>query len=282
MSVSPRPCSWVSIFDFRDSYVGSVNHCVRGLFYQNAQKENMTYNYNLPTPVGAYLGPHEMYPSTFPYQMMYPNQQQCVKPSYNYSMEQREMYLPKTLPMEEPPPASHPATLLDARSFGGQNTPESFEVWNNSFVRDMKSIPKFDSLLDIDRLEQICYDDVDNCTISKNTEMQKDNRTRKTKEEKIVQPSMKDMLNGSFDRTPEKAAVGYGSFERREKNAVGYSNYERTPEKTTMGSKITSKLPSSSSPNGARPKEIIPVNGKPVKQAGNSVKVCIFKYGKCS
>ena len=66
--------------------------------YQNAQKENFVYNYNSTTPLGGYLGPHEMYPSAFPYQMMYP-QQQCVKPPYNYSMpsEQREMYLPKTL-----------------------------------------------------------------------------------------------------------------------------------------------------------------------------------------
>ena len=251
--------------------------------YQNAQKENFVYNYNSTTPLGGYLGPHEMYPSAFPYQMMYP-QQQCVKPPYNYSMpsEQREMYLPKTLPMpmEEPTPVNYPTALFDSRNLEGQNTPESFEVWNNSFSRDVKSIPKFDSLLDIDRLEQICYDDVDNCPVRSNAEKLKDSRNRRpNKDEKTVQSSMKDVLDGSFDRPTEKAAVGYGSFERTENTGVGCKSYERTSDKAAVASSKIMNKPSSSSPNGARPKDFITANGKPVKQSGNSVKVNI--YSKC-
>lgn len=243
LSVSPRPCSWVSIFDFRDSYVGSVNHCVRGLMYQHAQKENYNYGYNAPTAVNSYLAPHEMYPNPFPYQMIY---QQCPKPVYNYSLpaEQKELYLPKTLPVEEPNSSHYPTTSIDSRALE-KNIQESFDVWNNTLARELKSVPKFESLLDIDRLEQLCYDDVDNCPNS-TTERPKENR-RQSKDEKSVQSSMKEMSDGNCDRMPEKAS---------------------------MGSKVSNKLPSASPGVGARPKEIAPVNGKPVRrQISTSTKV---------
>nr|CAH0108682.1 unnamed protein product [Daphnia galeata] len=263
LSVSPRPCSWVSIFDFRDSYVGSVNHCVRGLMYQNAQKENH-YNFNpQPAPVTSYLGPHEMYPSAFPFQMMY---QQYAKPAYNYSLstEQRDMYLPKTLPAAEESASissNYQPRSLESKSIEGQGIPETFDVWNNSFVREMKSIPKFDSLLDIDRLEQLCYDDVDNCPSSSITaERSKDNRVNKLKEEKNVPSSVKEMFDGNYDRMPEKTAV-------------------------VASSKITNRLQnftSGSSSIGARPKEsaAAQVNDRPAKQNFNSTKFngweCLF------
>ena len=256
LSVSPRHCSWVSIFDFRDSYVGSVNHCVRGLMYQNAQKENH-YNFNpQPAPVTSYLGPHEMYPSAFPFQMMY---QQYPKPAYNYSLstEQRDMYLPKTLPAAEESASisnNYQPRSLESKSIEGQGIPETFDVWNNSFVREMKSIPKFDSLLDIDRLEQLCYDDVDNCPSSSITaERSKDNRVNKLKEEKNVPSSVKEMFDGNYDRMSEKTAV------------VGSSKTTNRLQNFTSGS----------SSIGARPKEsaAAQVNDRPAKQNFNSTKV---------
>ena len=118
----------------------------------------------------------------------------------------------------------------------------------------MKSIPKFDSLLDIDRLEQLCYDDVDNCPSSSITaERSKDNRVNKLKEEKNVPSSVKEMFDGNYDRMPEKTAV-------------------------VASSKITNRLQnftSGSSSIGARPKEsaAAQVNDRPAKQNFNSTKV---------
>ena len=220
--------------------------------YQNAQKENL-YHYNPPTPVTSYLGPHEMYPSSFPFQIMY---QQYAKPAYNYSLsaEQKEIYLPKTLPVEEPTsiPGNYQTRSLESKSsIEGQGIQETFDVWNNSFVREMKSIPKFDSLLDIDRLEQLCYDDVDSCPSSSTTvDRSKDNRVNKLKEEKNVPNPVKDMFDGNYDRMPEKNAL----------------------------SKITNKpqnFASGSSPIGARPKEsaATQINGRTAKQNFNSKKV---------
>lgn len=131
-----------------------------------------TFNNPAPPPVSPYLGPHEIYPNTFPaypyhqhpQQPPLPPAQPQMRPTYAYSYQHaqhREMnYLPKTLPMEDPDSLS----LLDSKSLEEQHRliPEPFEVWNNNNVHlAMKSVPKFDSLLDIDRLEQLCYDEVD-------------------------------------------------------------------------------------------------------------------------
>ncbi|XP_032786556.2 LOW QUALITY PROTEIN: uncharacterized protein LOC116923801 [Daphnia magna] len=250
LSVSARPCSWVSIFDFRDSYVGSVNHCVRGLMYQSAQKESH-YNFNPPAPTPSYLGPHEMYPSAFPCQMMY---QQYVKPAFNYSLsaEQKELYLPKTLPQSNS--TNNTARSLEPRSLEGQKMHETFEVWNNSFAREMKSIPKFDSLLDIDRLEQLCYDEVDNISPSSTAiERLKEDRGYKQKEEKNSPSAIRDLSEGNINRTPEKVVIS---------------------------SKMTNSQYSGPSPIGAKPKEAALFSGRPINQNLNSVKLtgweCLF------
>ncbi len=74
-----------------------------------------------------YLGPHELYPASF-----------HQRPTYAYSYQLTEQRLP-------PKP----------------------EIWNNNNNNVVKSVPKFDSLLDIDRLEQLCYDQVDNSSVPK-------------------------------------------------------------------------------------------------------------------
>lgn len=211
--------------------------------YQNAQKDTFNYSYNAPTTIASYLGPHEVYPNPFPYQMMY---QQCLKPSYNIPLtaEQREMYLPKTLPVGESNFNHCPSSSLDSRNLEG-HAQETFDVWNNTFAREMKSVPKFDSLLDIDRLEQLCYDDVDNCP-SSTYEKSKENRMRRTTDDKNAQPSSKDISNTSF---------------------------ERTSEKSSPGPKISSKLSSASPGIGTRPKEITAVNAKILKQIPSTAKV---------
>ena len=62
-------CTWTDIFNFRDCYVGSVSHCIRGLLYQHHQKEAVLYSMNQPMSAG-YLGPHEVYPmNNFPFPM---------------------------------------------------------------------------------------------------------------------------------------------------------------------------------------------------------------------
>ena len=216
--------------------------------YQRAQKENL-YNFNPPAPVTSYLGPHEMYPSAFPFQMMY---QQYAQPTYNYSLsaEQKELYLPKTLPVEEQAiSCNYQTRSIESKSIEGQGIPETFDVWNNSFVREMKTIPKFDSLLDIDRLEQLCYDDVDSSTTARS----KDTRENKRREEKNIPFSVKEMFDGNYDRIPEKTVE-------------------------VSSSKMPSKLQnftSGSSPIGARPKEYAAaqMNGRPSKQNSNSTKV---------
>ena len=248
MSISPRPCSWASIFDFRDSYVGTVNHCVRGLMYQHAQKDNMAYNFNIPAPVSPYLGPHEMYPSAFPYQMIY---QQCVKPTpYIYSspsMRQNEIYLPKTLPGEETKLNSCSSGVIDARSPEDPNFQESFDVWNNT--HDVKSIPKFESLLDMDRLEQLCYDDVDNFKSNNNSKSYE--RARITKEGKnCTQPLANDIPDGSLERSFDKVPL------------------------TTLKKSVKTAIPS---PTGTRPKETISPNTKLTK-AGETHKVIHLNF----
>ena len=168
-----RPCSWTTIFDYRDTYVGSVAHCVRGLMYQQAQKENMAA-YNAPASLSPYMplsniGPHEMYPTNFPYQLTYQPVAKSIYNSYPYPSDNRGMYLPKTLPMEERDfPLNYQTTQAAEMKSLDKHVPESFEVWNKSANREVKSVPKFDSLLDIDRLEQLCYDDVDNNRTSSN------------------------------------------------------------------------------------------------------------------
>ena len=50
--------SWSEILHFRDRFVGSASHCVRGLLYQHHQKEAMMYSMNPSVPPGSYLAPH--------------------------------------------------------------------------------------------------------------------------------------------------------------------------------------------------------------------------------
>lgn len=213
--------------------------------YQTAQKESH-YNFNPAAPAPSYLRPHEMYPSAFPYQMMY---QQYAKPAFSYSLsaEQKELYLPKTLPQSNS--TNNTTRSLEPRSLEGQKMHETFEVWNNSLAREMKSIPKFDSLLDIDRLEQLCYDEVDNISANSGAtiERPKEDRGYKQKEEKYFPSAIKDLPNGNISRTPEKVAVG--------------------------SLKNTNVQTSGSSPNGARPKEATLFNGRPNFQNKNAMKV---------
>jgi len=152
LSVSLRMCSWADIFEYRDQYVGTVSHCVRGLMYQYHQKKSLAYQYGVPTS-SAYLAPHEVYPTGVPYQIpLYQPMHQPVP----YGM-----YLPMTLPVDEPDSKNQ---FLDLKYFEepAKKLESPISVWNAANAGEvLKSIPKFDYSFDIDQLEQLCYEDLE-------------------------------------------------------------------------------------------------------------------------
>ena len=264
-----RPCSWTSIFDYRDTYVGSVGHCVRGLMYQQAQKENMAHsNYNNPAAINPYMplnniGPHEIYPSNFPYQVTY---QPIAKPIYNtypYPVENRGMYLPKTLPMEDYS-VSYATPQPDVANFE-QHVPESFEIWNKTANREVRSVPKFDSLLDIDRLEQLCYDDVDNSrTNSAEKPLTKDNLIAKP--EKVLPVPL------PLPRSPAREPDHKTGTDKSRNNLSTPLNQTLVRPQTTIAT-----TSSSAAGGGTRPKETFTTNGFASKETPKQIRVC-FSY----
>lgn len=289
LRVNLRPCSWAAIFDYRDSYVGSVPHCVRGLMYQQAQKESQQMAYACTTPAAAptmsnpyALGPHEIYPTSYhhPYHQYHHSHhhhqqqqhQQPMRPVYAYSYQAEHQphhrgtamaaYLPKTLPgIEMPANAALPS--LDAKSNFREEpksrpVPEPFEVWNNNGAPVMKSVPKFDSLLDIDRLEQLCYDEVD---------------TRQSQAETTKQAQRSPNSNKETTSNASKAST-----------ASSGTVQDKSSRATTSSTSAVKTLVKSFSATGARPKENIhpPSNGTTAKDAPDRSKVqrngweCVF------
>jgi len=137
--VALRTCSWSDIFEYRDQYVGTVSHCVRGLMYQFHQKKSMMqYQYAMGP-----IGPHEMYPTSVPYH------------NYPYPLSP-ELYAMPYLPVsvDEPDPKHQ---FLDFNMFERPQPAPS----QGPFGKVAKSVPTFDCNFDIDRLEQLCYEDLD-------------------------------------------------------------------------------------------------------------------------
>lgn len=155
--------------------------------YQQAQKETMYYPFNPQPPpltqISPYLGPHEMYPMAFPYPVMY--QQPYPKPSYSYisPMPLREVNknLAHTSGLEEPSFKNHIAHDTHAKSkpFGKLKAEQFDQMDNNVSACDMKGIPKFEDLLDIERLEKLIYDDVDSNRCSKKTNQESSSRDKR-------------------------------------------------------------------------------------------------------
>jgi hypothetical protein len=235
--------------------------------YQQAQKENMAHsNYNTPASLNPYMplsniGPHEIYPRNFPYQVTY---QPITKPIYNsypYPIESRDMYLPKTLPMEDYP-VSYATQQPDIKNFQ-QHVSESFEIWNKAANREVKSVPKFDSLLDIDRLEQLCYDDVDNSrTSSAEQSLTKDNLI--TKPEKML-PSPLPLSSPA--REPDRKT----GTEKSRNNLSTPSNQTLVRPQTTIATVAT---------GGTRPKETFKANGFASKETPKQIRVCSLLFFK--
>lgn len=202
--------------------------------YQQAQKETMYYSYNPQppqlTPLAGYLGPHEMYPTSFPYPFMY--HQPYLKPSYSYPspMPLREvnknvMQAPEELDFRKPIAQDSQSKL---KVFEKPRT-EQFEAWDSS--RDLKSIPKFEDLLDIERLERMIYDDVDN------------NRSNmKANHESL--PLDKRSVHLTEERTLPSSARG-----REMNNAVDKSSLRLEDASSTQVESIYQKKPARLSPN---------------------------------
>ena len=269
LTMNLRPCSWATIFDYRDSYVGSVPHVVRGLMYQQAQKESQQMAYAYSTPVTAppayALGPHEVYPTVYhhPYHQYQhqhhhhhhmQQQQQQTRPVYAYSYQAEHRghattsaYLPKTLPgLEMPVNSTVPQPLSTTKSNHRAEEPkqsshtvrEPFEVWNNNNngAPVMKSVPKFDSLLDIDRLEQLCYDEVDTrqskAEIKMTTSSKETHRTRNHTKETTTTTAMSSsksqiVINPVSEKTSRvatKTAVASTTGARPKENSHPPSN----------------------------------------------------------
>lgn len=207
--------------------------------YQNAQKDSlMSYGYTNTAPT-TYLGPHEIYPNPFPYQMMY---QQCVKPTYPHTTDQRETYLPKTLPMEDYAAKCYSAKPIESRNVERLSHPqETFDVWNNSLAREMKSIPKFDSLLDIDRLEQLCYEDVvDSCPKISVVDRQKENKTQPPRDEKSSHSSFDRLVEKNVLRSSNKLSSIPSNTGSKPKEMVG--NVTKSANERTTSAKVSVTL----------------------------------------